>query len=83
MDVEQIADCTFSLRDKKVSHVKTLVVSVPAVILDHHIEMITSTCLAQCNLTDTPMKNAVAEKRWPEDQDWRILADTTRYASPL
>lgn len=61
MSVKQMEDPTLPLRDMQSRHVKELVASMSWLKFDYTNGMITGTWSAECNPTETSMKDAIAE----------------------
>lgn len=63
MFVEQIVELTFALQDVYSSNANLLVVMTYAIPLDYCNEMVAVTKSAECDPTDSSIKDSVAEKR--------------------
>lgn len=61
INVKKITDRKFLLCDFQSGHVENLIVSTCALSFDCRNKIISATWLMECNLTETLMKNAIAE----------------------
>lgn len=62
MSMERLEDRTFMLFDLQSSHVKNLVSVMPMLAFHFYNELITPTLSAECDQTDTTIKDAVSRR---------------------